>query len=135
MPYSATTISSGEATALTADKPLFVGNSVLEDYNAIPQWRVSGSWASGTDISDNATYPVWRGFDRAADSFTQPTSVSGQATVYYICDLANGTDDLHTVDSVFIIGHNFGTLGATALVQIADDNAFSTNLITLATWT
>jgi hypothetical protein len=134
--YVETTVSASELAALAKDIPLFVGNQILENYSALPQWRVSGSLASGSDISDNVDFPVWRGFDRGANSLTRSTGVNGQTEVSYICTLTPDDDDLHTADAAFIIQHNFHLLGGnvTITLDIADNNSFSSNLITLATW-
>lgn len=140
MVYAATTVSAAEQAARARDVPNLVANNVLERYVALPQWRVSGSWASGTDISDNDTYPVWRAFDRQAHLYTQPTTVNGETEVSFLLDLTAGTTDADTIDSAFVVGHNFHLLGGNLSVtlDISDVNTFSgadPSTLTLVTWT
>src|SRR5687767_1053514 len=77
MPYTvdAISINGNMRAAFAADKPLFIGRNVLEYQNVNPQWRRSGSWASGQDDTAAGFYAF-----RAADNFaadpTKPIFVS-----------------------------------------------------------
>lgn len=136
MAFSGTSLSAAVLAAKDADKPLFVGNNVLRNYNARPQWRTGGSLASGSDITD-PSYPTWLGYDGKGASRTAPTLTGGSAAYSYLCDLVEGTAEEYTFDTCVVWNHNFHELNGTVTVrlEIADDNSFSSNLTTLATWT
>lgn len=133
MAFSASTVPSNELTPLAADKPLFIGSNILTAYNALPQWRVSGSWASGSDITSSATR---FGFDGHGHLQTFPTLSAGAQNYSYIMDLTEGTGNTSTLDCAMILNHNFYTLTATVTVylEISDISDFSSST-TLATWT
>ncbi len=111
MPTTADNIPTSERAARLQGCPYLVGNNVLERYNVLPQWRVSGAWDSGTDISDNTNYPVWHAWDRSGDAVTRPTSAAqNQTECSFIMDLNPGTTTtLGEVDTFVVIGHNFHT--------------------------
>lgn len=136
MAFTGTSLTAAYLAFTAADKPLFMANNVLRDYNARPQWRTGGSWASGSDITD-PSYPTWLGYDGKGASRTAPTLTGGSAAYSYLCDLVEGTDADHSFDMAVVWNHNFHLLDGTVTVrlEIADDNAFTTNLTTLTTWT
>lgn len=121
-----------ETARLALDRPLFVSSNQASSYNTAAQWRTSGSWASGSSAtySDGVlSHVTSRAWDGRAEPFTRASAVSGSLT-YLLFDLANVT-----FDAIAIIGHDFAIHGTTGVaVQIADDNAFTTNLQTIAQW-
>lgn len=137
MPYVRSTIPSAELTSFTADKPMIMANNIVSDFTVSPQWRLSGSWASGADIT-NSTFPVVRAFDGQAFGQTRPTIGASEVQVSFICDLTTGTDGPHTWDTAVIWGHNLATLGTNfnAELTISDLNTFATDASTrtVAQW-
>jgi hypothetical protein len=135
MPYVTTPVAAAELVPLTFGVPFLMGTSLLESYQVQPEWRVSGSWASGTNIADPTRSTLW-GFDRRGHLGTGSTSINGQTEVSYICDLVEGTDAAHTLDTVFIWNHTFRLLGTNTRItlEIADSSDFVTNNRVLATW-
>lgn len=130
MAWSSAVLTSDEVTLAAADKPLLAAKNAAASVSATSQWRTSGSWASGSD-GTHADYPATNGYDFGGDHDTRPSSA--QTTWYYLMQWASGAPDF---DLAVILGHNFGTIGGlTVTLEIADDNAFTTNLQTIATWT
>lgn len=133
MAYTAdsSAITAPERTAYAADKTFLLA-SVLHRYNALPRWSLTGSWASGSDVSATG-YPARAACDDLIDVPTRPIIQSPTVSDYYLLfDL----DDVD-IDAIAIIGHNFHLLSGTVTItaQVADNDAFSTNLATVATWT
>ena len=120
-------LSSDETTYLGLDKPI-IGASVLLTTHTL-EWRTSGSFASGSDATD-ASYPAIRAADGKTHLHTRPAS--NQTTWYYM--LNTGTTTI-SFDFIVIIGHFFGTDSTTVSVEVADNNAFTTNLREIASWT
>lgn len=136
MPVVVGAVTAAEEAARALNKPNFIPHNVLEDYAVRPQWRVSGTLSSGTDISDSVTHPTFYGFNREATGVTRPTAagIAGQTEVYYIGQLNPGTDGKHTLDSWLMLNHNMLSFPFMEVaLQVADDAAFATNLRTLAT--
>lgn len=124
-----TTTLSAKLTALQADKPCFLTTNVLTS-GASMQWRTgvaNGTWASA-DTSDSAL-PVSRLYDKWNHVPSQ--SVAGVASVYYLLfDFgASGV----TFDSMVLFG--LSAENHSVELQIADDNAYSVNLLSIAQWT
>lgn len=115
-----------------ADLPMLVARNQAGTNNAVAQWRTSGSWASGSSSTYSDGVLSWatsRAWDDRAEPRTRATALSA-GQVYLIFDLQNVTFDVAA-----IVGHNFGTAGTTRVrIQIADDNAFTTRLQTIADW-
>lgn len=128
MPYSEAEITATELARYNADLPLLCHSNAARSVNAAPQWRTSGSWASGSDVTATG-YPTTRAYDDVGHRQTRPSS--GATTHYLIWDL----DDV-TFDGVVIHGHNFASLGGTVTVavEIADNSSFSTNLLEIASF-
>lgn len=136
MTYNFLSLSSGETAALAQDVPLFVGNSVL-DYLVDAQWRVSGSFSSGTNIVASGA-PARYAAERQSIARTYP-SLGGLGTsqnIYLIVEVVESTADTHAFDSVFVLNHNFHLLAGTITVrlQIDNDPAFA-SATTIAQWT
>lgn len=133
MAWSHAELTGTETTRLAADLPMLLVNNQMASYNTAAVWRTSGSWASGssatyTNVIPMATSRLWDGL---GDPRSRGNGIGGGTTTYLLCDLANVT-----FDSVVILGHDFSAAAATTAVavQIADDNAFTTNLQTIAQW-
>lgn len=135
MAYVIGTVTTPELVAEDADKPLFVGTNVLDDQTVDPEWRTSGSWATGTDITDGGAATNRRLSDRGMRSPARPNSGS-YTTVYLILDLVAGTDSEHTIDVVAILGHNFRFLPGTVTVslELSDSSSFASPHVA-ETWT
>lgn len=125
MAWSRTELSAADLAAMAADKPLFVGTNCLRDPSAV-EWRTGGSFAAGSDGTDS-DYPTSQAYDGFAHGLdTRPSSANDPW--YLICDFGEARD----FDTVAIIGHNLD--GTAVAAQVADDNAFATNLQTVASW-
>lgn len=110
------------------DAPLIAGINALESPQDV-DWRQSGSFASGSDEADSS-FPTARLYDRHTKRLSKPDSA--QTTWYVIAQLNASVPDF---DGILILNHNFGTIGGlTVSVEIADDNAFSSNLVEIASW-
>ncbi len=135
MVYIETAIPASELAAYTADAPLFLAGNVLSLYNALPQWRVSGSWTSGTNIAASGAPTRWAfdGHGHLPSRLTLPSPVINDFS--YIMDLSEGTNDARTFDSVVIWNHNFHLMTPTVTVylEISDNSDFSGD-VDLATW-
>lgn len=116
--WSATTVTAGELAALAADRMLLIGNNILDSYNALPQWRVSGVLSSGSDITSTVNPTSWA-FDRGASIRTKPTFSAGWTEVSFLCDLAGG----QTADAALVWGHNFHELGGNIAITLDISNA------------
>ena len=128
MAYSAADVAAADLTLAAADKPML---GALAVYSATAsEWRTGGSFAAGADATLSG-YPATRAYDGLSSVETKPNAPG--TTWYYMLNLSGSPV---TFDGVAIIGHNFGTIGGlTVTLQIADNNAFSTNLISIAAWT
>lgn len=117
MAWSSAALSADELAQMAADKPILGGSQVLEDATDA-QWRQSGSFASGSDETDS-DWPARRAYDRQDYLQTRPDS--SQNTWYMIFQLP-------AVEFDFLAIFNHGMGGETVSAEVADDNAFSTNL-------
>ncbi len=106
---------------------MLIGVNRLRSASAI-EWRTTGSFASGSDGTDS-DYPTYRLHDGFAHNLRSRPSTS-EDPWYLIINL--GTE--LNFDSIAIIGHNLTNEPAVS-VQIADNNAFTTNAVTVASWT
>lgn len=136
MPYVRSTIPADEVASYTADVPMLVGNNIASDYLAMPQWRLSGSWASGSNTT-NSSYPTLRAFDGQGLARTQPTIGASEVEVSLIFDLTAGTDGPHTWDTALIWNHNLASLGTNfnVTLSVSDLESFTggTTLV-IAQW-
>lgn len=128
MAWSSADISASELTLAAADKPILVGVQGLESPTTA-RWDTNGSLADGSDQAESG-YPSRWAYDRRSGKRTKPAS-SILSTWYFACDRGSTLQDF---DCVFIVDTTFYNYGTTVTIQIADDNAFSSNLKTIATW-
>lgn len=125
MAWSSASLSAAQQARYTANKPAILPWNVLDTYNTAAQWRTTGSWASGADAA-STTYPTSNLIDYNGHTYTMPTASA--VTDYLIFDLASAE-----IDTVAF--YSTQTSLTTMRFEIADDNAFTTNLQTVATVT
>lgn len=126
MSYVQGQLPAGERSAQQASRPMLVKLNVLDDQQNQAEWRTTGSWASGSDLTDS-DFPTTRLNDGRVHLVTKPTDVA-TATYYVMLDLTVGTTDAYTVDFCSVHGHNFGDLpgNITCTLQIDNNSDFST---------
>ena len=127
MAYSAADLSANELTWAAADKPI-LGHNAAANALSDSRWTATatGTFASG-DISDS-DYPISRLFDGLPGLKSQPASTQ---TAYTIC-LDFGSSGIE-FDGILYLAHNLQSEDCSALeLDIADDNAFTTNKITIS---
>ncbi len=110
MPTTAANFTAAERTLRGRSYPYLIGNNVLERYNQLPQWRTSGTFSFGDDISD-PDYPTTRAFDRQSHLVTRPdiaeiAAMNSAGEVSLLLELTPGSTSLYTVDTFIITGHN-----------------------------
>jgi hypothetical protein len=131
MAWTSADVGANELAWLAADKPLFA-------VQAIPPAPTTVKWVESAQVGAGnigtwtdrtlAANPTSRAYDWRPDLDTR-IDATAAATWYLAMDLGA----LVEFDCAFLIGHNFGTLSLTTVqIQIADDNAFSGNLTTVA---
>jgi len=134
MAYTVADLPAQEQTDAAADRPMLMSKHALEEWRTQPafraQWRGSLTLATGQDDTDGGA-PAFNAYDRFLG---RPTRPAGSATSWAFCVDFGGANA--EFDHVLIGGHNLGAIGSTTVeLQIADDAAFTTNLITVATFT
>lgn len=134
MAWSSAALASWETTALGNDIPLLAAQAIPASPTTV-KWVDSAQVGSGNigtwTNRAHASYPVARAYDGYPHLDTR-TDATVSSTWYYAMDLGALTE----FDCLFLIGTNFGTLALTTVeLQVADDNAFSTNLTTQASVT
>lgn len=136
MVWGSGALGTDELSAYARNYPFLVGNNILELSDTSAQWRVSGSWASGTDITDSSG-PGRLAYDRRSKLQTMPTSagLGAATTVYLIFDMTGLSSQAGEFDTIGIIGHNFNSLADLDSVTVQIDNAsnFAT-ATTIFTW-
>lgn len=132
MSYTYAALSSGKISAYNADKPLFVGNNILESGSPTIIWSTLASPVGGSPDETNPSYPTSRIRDRNG---LLPSKASTTSTSRYSLVLSNLS--LGSFDSIIIHGQDIGqdSQGVTVLVEIADDANFTSNLKSIATTT
>ena len=121
MPHAVLAYDSGEVDAYRADCPVIVGHNVLRDA-LDARWTTTGT-QSGTDLT-SAGSPARRARDGRG---TLPTNFLGTAaTVYFNIQVPPSI-----IDTVCVLfGGAFPS--ATVTIQIADDAAFTSNVVDFA---
>lgn len=106
-------------------KPFFLVDECVRYRTTVPQWRVSGSWASGADITD-ATRPVRRVYDGQLGAPSSPDSsiVGGSSDVSLLLDLVASVDRGFDTAMIGVDLAGCGT-GITVSLEIADTNDFT----------
>lgn len=105
------------------DKPLLVGLNRVRAASSV-QWRTSGSWASGSNGTDTTNGPTSYLSDGFVGLRSKPSSSA--TTWYLLFDFGANV----TFDSLFILDHNFGSIGGlTVSLEVADTSNYVTNLV------
>ena len=126
MAYSAADLAADDITLAAADKTMICPQMIVAPNGS--EWSAAGSFA-GADASASG-FPAARAYDGFTDLVTKPSSAA--VTWYYLLDFSVTPID---IDFCAIMGHNFGTItGLTVTLEIADDSAFTTNLIEIASF-
>ena len=121
MAYNDTAVSADELTAKNNDAPMLIGNNLLESFNAAAQWRVSGEWTAGTDVTVSGA-PTRLAHDRNGKIVTRGSATT--STISLIFDIEASTS--RAFDTVAIIGHNYAqSLPANVFVDISDNANFA----------
>ena len=127
MPYVKTALDAALLTKFNADATMLLAKQRLEDASAI-EWRQSGSFASGSNETD-ADFPTFLADDRKAYADTRPDS---SQTLWHVL-IQFPTALKAKINAWAMFGHNFGSNSATVSLQIANNNAYTTDLVTLRT--
>jgi len=128
--YTSAELSAADIASAAADRPILLGRNWVRGINDL-DWRTTGRFDTGSDAPD-AAGPTSYAYDDHDHRQTYPASA--QTIWYLLIDL--GDTDPGIVDTVVILNHNLGTLtNVQTDIQIADNNAFNSNLITVATQT
>lgn len=132
MPVPSVAVDAAELAQRDLDKPYLLGQNVARSYNALPQWRTSGSWSAGTDLTD-PSFPTRRLIDgsHAFASRMQLASATAVNELFLLFDLAAAAS--REVDTI-IVALDVRSCGTAVRIraEIADDAAFTVNLRTLA---
>jgi hypothetical protein len=128
MPYSSAIRAASEAAAYALDKPMLIGANRARTLAAASQWRTSGSWASGADGTAGSGDT-----SRASDDYDHLRTfpASSETEWFYLLNLGAAPG---TVDSLAIL-NPYGLSGVQIDLQLADNSAYSTNLVTVASVT
>lgn len=131
MAWSSAALAAYETAQLALDKPL-IAAQVVPASPTYAKWVDAGQIGAGdistwTDRSASAN-PARRAYD-AYPGYVTKQSGTNDDVWYYALDLGAAI----AFDCAFLIGHNAGTLSLVndLVLQIADDNDFSTNLQTV----
>ncbi|MBH05178.1 MAG: hypothetical protein CMJ20_02535 [Phycisphaeraceae bacterium] len=133
MAYTTTDLSAAaQTTAATAGKPFIlpagrVGNGLSTHIgDTTITWDTNATATS--DIAE-ADYPTSRLYDGHSHLKTRPNISSGSVSAVYL----HIVTEIPTLDTIYIGGHNLNTAGAnpTMTIEIADNAAYTSNLITL----
>lgn len=129
MAVSISALGAAHIASITGDKPIVLADNGLRIRNISVEWRQGGSWAAGSDETDS-DFPVERMWDGYPDVVTKPDAL--QATWYLLMDF--GATTAITCDAIAMLAVT-ANASATVDFQVADNNAYTTNLTTLASWT
>lgn len=131
MAWSSASVSASIALSTSNDAPMFVSANVLDTTFVNIEWETTGV-ATGTAPDDTAaTAPSTFLYDW--DLGARTYSDTAATTHYIVAERTSG--NFGPFDTCLIGPNTFGDDGATAVsLQIADDDAFTTNLQTIASW-
>lgn len=125
MVYAITPIDAAVRAQAQAGKPFFLVDQCVRHRADVPSWRTSGSFASGSDITD-PNRPVRRLYDGQLGAGTSPNSsiVTTSTPVYLLLNLTAAAS--RGFDSA-MIAVDLGAVGAGVEValQIANANTFA----------
>lgn len=131
MAYSAAAVSAADLALAAADKPILASIASLPGTSAF-----SGQWVDvitgiiGATDDTNASYPFANCIDGLTNVQTRPTT--SDTAMALLFDFSAAPIEF---DFVAILNHNLYSAGCTDLdIEIANNSAFSTNLIELASF-
>lgn len=129
MAPSVADLSATDLALYAADKPILVGRNWLRSAGSFRGWDANGVSAF-TDIAASGFDSKFGG-DDYDHVLTKPNAAA--TAQYYVFDYGSEAMEF---DCWALLNHNLGTIGGvTVELQVADDNAFSVNLFTIATIT
>ncbi len=124
--WTGAALTADELAQLALDKPLIGAAQAGDLITAAASMR----WVAGAlgDFGDtdrgDTNFPILLAVDRKHHARTKPSGASG-TTFSLLFNFGATPPD---IDSIFIVGHNLGTLGSTVLtVTVADNNLLTTN--------
>lgn len=130
-PWSRAALTAEQIAAAAADVPMLVAGNVAGDGVQDPEWRSSGLWTTGLDetVSDAVLRQrTTRVFDGLATLTTSGAASVDNALLFDLDSVA--------FDVAAIWAPNLPDIDpAEVRLEIADDEAFASNLEVLATWT
>src|SRR5690606_36703363 len=125
MVYAITPIDASVWAQAQAGKPFFLVDQCIRHRANVPSWRTSGSWASGSDITD-PDRPVRRAYDGqlGAGTSANDTIVGTSPPVYLLWYLPAATS--RGFDTAMIAVDRGGVgAGAEWALQFANGNTFA----------
>jgi hypothetical protein len=129
MAYSAANLATAETTGFNADKPMLVSQSLVSP--TVARWNDAGTTTDAATTA--ADGPAVRAYDNIGSLQTKDTSADLTAR-YLVFDI--GASSTISFDTCLILNHNLNSGGfATVSLEIADNAAFSSNLIEIFKYT
>lgn len=123
-------LSIAQQNARDRDAPVFIARNVLWNQDVAAEWRTTGSWASGSDVTA-AGQLTSRASDGKLNEFTSPSDQTSSA-YYLMWQLTTP----NFFDAVTILGHNWADLNGTVTIRMQIDTvnnfASPTTLFTTA---
>lgn len=92
------------------------------------RWNRAGDFTDGAGDESATGFPATRAHDQLTSKLTKPDAA--RDPWFWMFDAPSGL----IFDTFVLIGHNLGGLNVTVRLQIADDETFTTNLETIATF-
>lgn len=120
MAYSKAQLSAGDAALLAADKPILCGPNAGAVTGVTAWWNNVKSFAAGSDQSATSQ-PARYAVDEYNHVLTYPNAAG--TTWYLLFDFGAAGIEF---DTILLVKHNVN--GVTYSVEVADNNAFTTNL-------
>lgn len=131
MPFSFAAVPAADVTLLDNDVVVFLPqNKIAQDVRIAStrtRWNRAGDFTDGSGDESATGFPADRAHDQLTSKLTKPDAA--RDPWYWMFD-GQGM----TFDSFVLIGHNLGGLSVTLKLQIADDETFTTNFETIATF-
>ncbi len=123
MAYASAALPAAELALRALDKPLLIGRNWMRTTAIVTRWSVGGTWATAdtTDASGDRAYA----YDEWDHLRTFPNAA--QTDWYFLIDFASGIAE---IDSLLLI-NPYGLSGVRIRAQIADNNAYDSNLVTV----
>jgi hypothetical protein len=127
MAWASAELSADYLAWMADDKPLLLGENHARNPD-FEEWHNNGGGFPEADIT-HADGPI----SYAYDGYTDLQTYTAAGTNRYLCFAWSTAVDF---DTVALVGTNIPSSSVTSIsLQIADDNTYSTNLSTIASWT